>query len=428
MEIPQDFEKLDWHKEVLANDARFKVLVAHRKARKTTLAIGELLSWCATVPGIYWYVAPYREEAKKTVWEDPFMLPRYVPADIWEKRNNSELYVKFPNGSVLYVLGADNPKGHRGPNPMGVVLDEYDYMRPEMWSAVIQPIMTVNPFAWCWFIGTFDGVKDLHAKYQFAKNNKNWYGKILSAKDSGIISSEALEEARKSTTEAFFKQEYLCEAIEGASSFFTNIDYCAYRGTMLPDTRRKYQVGIDLAKMNDYTVITPFDLNSFTAGKQERFNQIDYTLQKARIEAAYLRWNKAQMIIDSTGVGEPVFDDLHKQQIKIEPFHFTEGSRNDLLNNLQILIAQGKIKIPNDDTLLQELRSFQYRLKGRKLRIEAPENGHDDCVMSLALSVWNIPDEPKPIQEVVDKNFVKEFDFYKKKKKGMLTGSPTLYR
>jgi hypothetical protein len=48
--------------------------------------------------------------------------------------------------------------------------------------------------------------------------------------------------------------------------------------------------------------------------------------------------------------------------------------------------------------------------------------------MSLALSVWNIPDEPKPIQEVVDKNFVKEFDFYKKKKKGMLTGSPTLYR
>ena len=423
MNIPQNFQKLDWHREVLSNDARFKVIVAHRKSRKTTLAICELLNWCATLPATYWYVAPYREEAKKTVWEDPEMLPKYCPKNIWDNRNNSDLYLKFPNGSILYVLGADNPKGHRGPNPMGVILDEYDYMRPEMWSAVIQPIMTVNPKGWCWFVGTFDGVKDLHAKYQFAKNNPNWYGKILSATDSGIISPEALEEARKSTTEAFFQQEYMCKAIEGASSFFTNVDYCAYRGIMQPSSNRIYQLGVDLAKMNDYTVITPFDLCSFTAGKQERFNQIDYTLQKARIEAAYLRWNKGRVWMDSTGVGEPVYDDLYKQQIKIEPFHFTESSRNDLLNHLQILIAQGKIKIPNDETLLDELRSFQYRLKGRKLRIEVPDNSHDDCVMSLALATWQIPSEPTQPKETVDKNFVKQFDYYRQNKKKFLTGS-----
>jgi hypothetical protein len=243
---------------------------------------------------------------------------------------------------------------------------------------------------------------------------------------SGIILPEMLEEARKTTTEAYFKQEFECEAIEGAGSFFTNINDCVYEGDIEKRSDHQYQVGVDLAKYNDYTVITPFDLCTFRAGKQERFNQIDYTLQKARIEASYLRHNKGQIIIDSTGVGEPVYDDLYNQKIKIEPFHFTEQSRNDLLNNLQILIAQGKIKIPNDEGLLDELRSMQYVLKGRKVRIEVPEGQHDDRIMSLALSVWMIPQNPIKARGQEDRELLRQFDAHRNKKQ--MTGSVYLRR
>ena len=133
---------------VLQNKARFKVLVWHRKARKTTLCINELFRWANAIKGTYWYVAPFLGQAKKIIWQDPEMGARYCPLEIWDKRNNSELTVTFPNGSIVYVMGADNPQSLRGPNPRGVVLDEYDDMRREVWSQIIQPIMTANPNAW----------------------------------------------------------------------------------------------------------------------------------------------------------------------------------------------------------------------------------------------------------------------------------------
>jgi len=52
---------------VLQNGSRFKVLVWHRKAHKTTLAINELYRWAAAIRGTYWYVAPYLGQAKKII-------------------------------------------------------------------------------------------------------------------------------------------------------------------------------------------------------------------------------------------------------------------------------------------------------------------------------------------------------------------------
>lgn len=118
---------------ILQNRARFKVLVWHRKAHKTTLAWNELLRWANAVKGTYWYVAPFLGQAKKIVWQDPEMGAKYCPPEIWDKRNSSESYITFPNGSIIYMMGANDPQGLRGPNPRGVVLDEYDDMKPETW-------------------------------------------------------------------------------------------------------------------------------------------------------------------------------------------------------------------------------------------------------------------------------------------------------
>lgn len=396
-----------------------------------------------TDPGTYWYVAPTYGEAKRTVWDDLWMLPRYIPPAIWAKRNNSELVVNFPNGSKLYILGADNPDVLRGPNPKGVVLDEYDTMKKEVWSAVVQPIMMANPKAWCWIIGTYKGRKDLQAKYAYAANEmkekgdkSQWYASILKASVSGIIAAEDLEAARKTTTEAFFKQEYECEPLENASAVFRNIENCMqvvdphtgvlvpWLGESEPNPRHKYQIGTDLGKFQDFTVITPFDLNTFRAQKQDRFNQIDWPLQKAKIELAFLKHSKGSQkaigYMDSTGLGDPIYDDLTKRGVNVEPFNFTSHSRENLLSNLAIKIETGKIKIPHEENLLNELLSFQYVLKskeGGKARIamEVPDNVHDDCVMSLALAVWNIPDEPLRVLDDVQqrKADLKQFDAHR---------------
>lgn len=381
------------------------MLVWHRKARKTTLSLNELIRQAMLVRGTYWYVAPFYNQAKKIVWQDPEMLPRYCPPEIWAKRNSSELYVPFPNGSVLYVMGADKPDSLRGPNPRGVVLDECKDIRLQaIWGGIIQPIMTANPKAWCWFVGTIESQDDFWVKYQYAINSgdSSWFGSLLKASESGLIKPEALEEARRTTTEAFFKAEYECEPSQGAASFFRRIDENVYDGNMSPEYGHSYQVGADFAKYRDWTVLTPFDLCTFRAGRQDRFNQVDWNLQKARTEALVRRFNNAVLIPDATGVGDPIVEDLKRLGLAIKGFddqdlgfRFTENSRRQLLDNLSILLEQDKIKIPNDEGLINELKSMRFVNKaiegGRpKIRIEVPESMTDDRIFSLALATWGI--------------------------------------
>jgi phage FluMu gp28-like protein len=139
----------------------------------------------------------------------------------------------------------------------------------------------------------------------------------------------------------------------------------------------------------DYTVITPFDLNTFNVGKQDRFNQVDWNLQKARIEVAWHKFGKGNVVADATGVGDPIVEDLSRSGMRVEPFKFTEQSKRDLLQHLAVLLEQDKIKIPNDPDLLAELDAIQWELTDSgKTRISTVEGMHDDRVMSLALAVW----------------------------------------
>jgi hypothetical protein len=64
------------------------------------------------------------------------------------------------------------------------------------------------------------------------------------------------------------------------------------------------------------------------------------------------------------------------------------------LNNLAILFENAKIKIPKDEGLLDELRSFSIEMseKGKAI-IKCPDGLHDDRVMSLALAVWGVAEK-----------------------------------
>ena len=340
------------------------------------------------------------------------MLPKYVPPEIWEHRNNTELYVIFPNGSILYVLGADHPDALRGPNPRGVVLDEYGDMKPEIWSAIIQPIMTENPLAWCWFVGTPKGKNDFWVKFQLALDNSNWFRSHLKASESGIIDKDALEEAKRTTTAQFYAQEYECDFLDHASSVFRRVRQNVWRGDMDPLTYHVYKIGFDPAKYQDWAVVTIVDRNNLKVAKQDRFQHVDWAVQIPRVESASYKWNQAPVTIDSTGVGDPLCEKLSSDGIPLDPgegFKFTENSRKQLLEHLAILLEQDKVKIPDDEGLIQELESFRYFMSDPtvmterpKIKMGVPEGMTDDRVMSLALAVWGLDEAiGEPISQEV---------------------------
>lgn len=394
--------QLPWHLDVLRSPARFKVIVAHRKARKTLLNIKELDRWAQAIPATYWLVFPTLSQGKKIVWDDPDMFQRNMLPYAWEHRNITDHYLQYPNGSKIYMLGSREKDSLRGPNPLGVIFDEYDDQDPTVWS-VVQPILTANPDSWAWISGTYKGKKDLYAKQEYAKDHADWYSIVLPASKSGIIPADALQDARETTPQAFYDMEYECVPVEGGTSFFTRIRSNIWSGNFGQLSGKEFQLGIDLAKYNDWTVIMPVCTTErvqgwgegeqpFMVGMPERFNQIDWTLQKARIKAAWGLYNKASVKLDATGVGNPVADDLRNDGVQpFEAITFTERMRRDLLVNVQLMLAEDKIKIPDYDVLLSELESFNYEVtKSGRITIAVPDGQHDDCVMSLALALWDI--------------------------------------
>lgn len=413
--LPKNFTPRPYQSELLESQKRFKVAVFNRRGGKTKSVFNQqilrtqlkysksLERWLAPNDhrltekerndvNIYYYFLPTYRQAKSVIFDK--LVKEHVPMELVEKMNESELSIYYKNGSIQRFAGCDDIDKHRGINPIDVVFDEFSEENPEMWTAVIQPILRENKGT-ATFIFTPKGRNHSWEIMEYGKQNPNqWFVSVKTNDDTHSFSPAELEEARRNTPEALFLQEYFCDFTENAGAFFRNIKQCLYEADDYQHPNHFYNLGVDLAKYNDYTVLTPFDLATFRAKKQERFNQVDWNFQKMLIEAKARKYNNAQLKIDRTGVGDPIVEDLERMGLNIGDdgaIIFSTTSRRDLLNNLAILLEQKKIKIPNDPELISELEGFQYVLtkKGR-IEVQTRKNLHDDRVMSLALAVHGI--------------------------------------
>lgn len=379
---------------------RFKTLIWHRRARKTTTAIIELVKQSQMRVGPYWHIFPTYGEAKNAIWRDPNMLFGIIPPELIVKKNESELVVYFKNGSYIQLIGADNPDRLRGAGPMGVVLDEYDTMKDDVWP-IIEPILRANG-GWAWFIGTPKGKQKLFRSYNLGQsNNSEWFSSLLRADKSGVISPEQLAESRAtSINEAFFNQEWLCEFIEGVGSVFRNVRECMVSEEEEPKDGHFYVIGLDLAKVTDYTSISIFDRANNKQVHREKFNTLEWPFQKAKIKAIAEKYNNALVVIDATGIGDPIADDLLRSGVAVEPFKISEQSKKELIEKLSIWIEQKKMTMIYTEEAMLEYDNFSYEIgpTGR-IRYGARAGFHDDIIISDALAIWALQPIIKKIAE-----------------------------
>lgn len=401
--IPHNFKKpTSYQIEYLSSKKRFSILVWHRRARKTRTALNRQIMRIIErkEKGVCYYVLPTYRQAKQVVFDA--LIGDHVPAEIYDKKNDSELAIYYKNGVIQRFIGAEDYDKHRGTNPFDVVFDEFSEEPEEIWTAIFQPVLMENGGT-ATFVFTPKGKNHSWKLLQMAKENPLWFWSLKGVKDTNVFTEEELNEIKRNTPQSLYAQEYEVEFVDGAGQFFRRIRKNTYDHLSKElTTQGDFQIGVDLAKYQDWTVITPFNLNHFIVYPQDRFNQIDWNLQKARIEVSALRFSDALIWPDSTGVGDPVVEDLKNRGLRIGNegvgFKFNENSRTQLLNNLAILLEQDKIKIPNDEGLISELESFRYELnESGKIKIAVISGMTDDRVMSLALSVWGVKE---PVRNV----------------------------
>ena len=104
-------------------------------------------------------------------------------------------------------------------------------------------------------------------------------------------------------------------------------------------------------------------------------------------------YNRALVVIDATGLGDPIADDLIRAGLSVVPFKITAQSKQDMIEKLALWVEQKQFKMFKDaegETLL-EYDNFSYSMGPTgEIRYGARTGYHDDIVLADALAVWHM--------------------------------------
>lgn len=400
IQIPVEaFRPHRWMVESLADEQhRFKVHRWHRRARKTTLGLNKLIrAACLAQRDTFAYIGPTYTQTRSILLRDPLMLRQYLPRQVLRRDfNESDLTAEFVTGSVLRCFGADDPDRLRGIRFKGVVLDEWALQKRAIFDEILYPVL-LESRGWCDFYFTPKGRN--HA-WEFWRRGQgaahpDWRTFDLAASQSGLLSAEALAQARREMGEDLYRQEMECEFLEDVQAVFRGLDLCLAGDLAGPVAGRKYVLGVDLGRTHDATFLVLLDAGTRQVAAQERLTENHWALQRQAIAALAHRYG-ALVCVDETGVGSPITEDLRDLGLRVLGVKFTATSKRDLIDRLRVAVAQQLITIPPAcEQLIRELRDFEYKLpqdgtfSAETVRYGAPEGEgfFDDGVIALALAV-----------------------------------------
>jgi hypothetical protein len=318
----------------------------------------------------------------------------------------------------IWFLSADNAEAIRGYGFNGLVIDEAASIPEDVWHYVLRPTIS-QTLGWAIFVSTPKGRNWFYDLFTRGLDpfEKDYASFTFPSNASPYFPAEEWEEARRTLPDDVFRQEYMAEFLEDSAGVFRGIDACLIPpGAPSPPPAGSVVIGCDVAKHTDWTVLIAMELKTGRCLEIERFNLLDWPIQKERI-AGFARKRRGRLILDATGVGDPIYDDLRRVVPEIEGFKFTAQSKSEIVQRLSVAIEQRQVSWPgnrlpigsqvgqgvpaephpptvncalqtgNWEVLTNELKRYEYRIgPGGQTSYGAPSGHHDDCVMALALA------------------------------------------
>jgi len=374
----------EYQTQAIFGPERYAIVEASTKSGKTVACMVWLAEQAmqSQAGRNFWWIAPIYAQAKIAFRR----LKKGLPPHVY-RANESELTLTLLNGAVIWFKGAENPDSLYGEDVYAAVIDEFTRCKEDAWHAVRSTLTaTRGPVR---LIGNVKGRKNWG--YKLARRAEAGaegmrYTKITAADAvaAGILDEAEIADAKAVLPDAIFKELYEAEPSDDAGNPFGlgAIARCVAPQVDTPPI----SFGVDLAKSEDFTVVTGLD----QAGQTCRFERWQGPWENTILRVGTMALG-VPALVDSTGVGDPVLEALQKNGgNNFEGYKFTQVSKQKLMEGLAVAIQQEQITYP-DGPIVLELESFEYEYTRTGVRYRAPEGMHDDCVMSLALAVRKHP-------------------------------------
>lgn len=389
-----DFDRIELYPKqaaIVDDSARFTITEATTKAGKTASHIEWLLERAAYHrSGNVWWVATVHSTAEMAMRRTMERLRGFIDSGgelkqvsepIPFTKNESKGFIDV-FGCRIWFKSAEKPDNLYGEDVRDAVGDEVTRWRESAWTALYTTLTATKGKAK--LIGNVKGRRNW--AYKIARKAEagepNWsYHKLtaLDAIEGGVIEQGIVDQAKRDLPETIFNELYMAIAGDDQGNPF-GLRHISEAISPLHSTT-PVAFGVDLAKSIDYTVIIGLDEGGSICHYQ-RFNQVPWAQQKKIILEAI---GDTPTMMDSTGVGDPITEELQQVAPNIEGFKFTSSSKQQLMEAYVSAIQQGKTTVLDNEHRV-EMESFEYEYTRTGVRYSAPQGMHDDTVMGAALA------------------------------------------
>lgn len=377
-----------YQRQILDSPARYTVTEAATKVGKTASHIIWLFEQALQVKQNQrcWWVAPTIGQAKIAFDR----MKTQITDKSFFTANETNRNIRLQTGGIIEFKTAEKPDNLFGDDVYACVFDEFTRAKEESWFALRSTITSTG--GKLKFIGNVKGKKNWgHKLAMKAKAGEQGfeYFKITAydAANEGMKTKdgrpfiEEIEDAKRELPENVFNELYLAIPNEDGSNPFglDHIRNCIIDYPFIDATN----YGVDLAKSYDWAVIC--GLNDL--GQLVKFDrwQSDWGSTKKRILNTV---GNKPTLIDSTGVGDPIVEEIQIGKDNIEGLKFTSGSKQQLMEGLAMAFQNKEISIHTSQTILiEELEAFEFVYTRTGVKYSAPDGLNDDGVCALALAV-----------------------------------------
>ena len=358
--------------------------------------------------------------------------------------------ITMKGGTVLRrapLAPSNQGQAIRGQHPTFLVIDESPLIDDRLFVDNVEPCIVANraPFI---NLGTPKS-KDNHMwRYlyddayaeSFERLHYNWKDAIVQGRayEPAYTEEDMLTKMMEWGEDSiYWKTEYECEFVESVSNVFNPEklkacmeEYDLYTRDRALESRAELyniNVGVDIGKSVNSTAITVWRTEKHDGGNIARLIYVeeispktgghDIPYQRERIIDVAKSFNADRLIVDATGIGGAIEQDLRMacipDSIHFIGFVFTggpKGTKTQVYRDYVSYIQKGQVKVPNFKNLpenesklvrkwLREHTDLEYvmDIANKTEKISAPDTKHDDycdsSVMGIHAALSMLPSE-----------------------------------
>ncbi len=308
--------------------------------------------------------------------------------------------VCFENGSKIIALPCSEHR-LRGYSANMIICDEASWVSEKVITQVLFPMLTTTQ-GYAVFLST---PWDKNHFFYRAFTNPQYSVHKVKSEECPLVTKEFLDEMRLNMTVDQYVMEYEAEFVEALNSYLPQslIRGCVelaqklnlelYPTLEADFCSAEYYAGVDFGKLQDYSVVAVLKRENNIL-KLIYLYEFPLNTPYTQVIGHLARANQklhgfCSVLVDQTGVGEPVLEEMHNQGLNcVQGVTFTVQSKEEMLATLKIAMEQNRLAIPYHRRLCQQLNEQQYTYsKSGHLQFSHPQNSHDDMTWALTLAV-----------------------------------------